>query len=145
MSLSCGPKIGSELRGDSHLYVKFYPSTNSDKLSAVVKAKPVGPQTIPIVFAMGGDPIKLGVLASLARPGDTITGVSFLLRDLAAKEVELLHELVPKAAVLGLLANPKDPNYASDTKDAQAAALGHQLVVVNASSASEIEPAFAML
>src|SRR5262252_4751327 len=82
---------------------------------SVVKAKPVVPQTIPIVFAMGGDPIKLGVVASLARPGDTITGVSFLLSDLAAKEVELLHELVPKAAVLGLLANPKDPNYASDT------------------------------
>jgi len=113
---------------------------------SVVKAKPVVPRTIPIVFAMGGDPVKLGVVASLARPGDTITGVSFLLSDLAAKEVELLHELVPKAAVLGLLANPKDPNYASDTKDAQAAAaLGHQLVIVNASSASEIEPAFAML
>src|SRR5215468_3877519 len=89
---------------------------------SVVKAKPVVPQTIPIAFAMGGDPVKLGVVASLARPGDTITGVSFLLSDLAAKEVELLHELVPQAAVLGLLANPKDPNYASDTKDAQAAA-----------------------
>jgi len=114
---------------------------------SVVKAKPVVPQTIPIVFAMGGDPVKLGVVASLARTGDNITGVSFLLSDLAAKEVELLHELVPKAAVLGLLANPKDPNYASDTKDAQAAAeaLGHQLVIVNASSASDIEPAFAML
>jgi putative ABC transport system substrate-binding protein len=73
--------------------------------------------------------------------------VSFLLSDLAAKEVELLHELVPKAAVLGLLANPNDPNYASDTKEAQvaAAALGHQLVIVNASSASEIDPAFARL
>ena len=114
---------------------------------SVVKAKPVVPQTMPIVFAMGGDPSKLGVVASLARPGDNITGVSFLLSDLAAKEVELLHELVPQAAVLGLLANPKDPNYESDTKDAQAAAaaLGHPLVIVNASSASEIDPAFAML
>ena len=70
---------------------------------SVVKAKPVVPKTMPIVFAMGGDPVKLGVVASLARPGDNITGVSFLLSDLAAKQVELLHELVPKAAVLGFL------------------------------------------
>ena len=72
---------------------------------SVVKAKPVVPRTIPIVFAMGGDPIKLGIVVSLARPGDNITGVSFLLSDLAAKEVELLHELVPKAAVIGFLGN----------------------------------------
>src|SRR5215813_12041181 len=112
-----------------------------------VKAKPVVPQTIPIVFAMGGDPIKLGVVASLAQPGDNITGVSFLLSDLAAKQVELLHELVPKAAVLGFLVNPKDPTSEDATRDAQAAAeaLGHTLVIVTASSASEIDPAFAML
>src|SRR5215468_7289574 len=114
---------------------------------SVVKAKPVVPRTIPIVFAMGGDPIKLGVVASLARTGDNITGVSFLLSDLAAKQVELLHELVPKAAVLGFLVNPKDPTSEDATRDAQAAAdaLGHPLVIANASSASEIEPAFSML
>jgi putative ABC transport system substrate-binding protein len=114
---------------------------------SVVKAKPVVPQTIPIVFAMGGDPTKLGVVASLARPGDNITGVSFLLSDLAAKEVELLHELVPKAAVIGFLGNPKDPTYEAAVRDAQAAAeaLGHKLVIVTASSASEIDPAFAEL
>jgi len=114
---------------------------------SVVKAKPVVPRTIPIVFAMGGDPVKLGVVASLARPGDNITGVSFLLSELVAKEVELLHELVPKAAVIGLLANPRDPNYESDVKGAQAAAdaLGHKLVVVKASTQSEIDPAFATL
>src|SRR5499427_5286842 len=114
---------------------------------SVVKAKPVVPQTIPIVFAMGGDPIKRGVVASLAQPGDNITGVSFLLSDLAAKQVELLHELVPKAAVLGFLVNPNDPTSKDATRDAQAAAeaLGHTLVIVNASSAGEIDPAFAML
>jgi len=114
---------------------------------SVVKAKPTIPGTIPIVFAMGGDPVKLGVVASLARPGDNITGVSFLLSELVAKEVELLHELVPKGAVIGLLANPSDPNYESDIKGAQtaAAALGHKLVIVKASSTSEIDPAFAVL
>jgi putative tryptophan/tyrosine transport system substrate-binding protein len=115
--------------------------------ASVVEAKPVVPKTIPIVFAMGGDPVKLGVVASLARPGDNITGVSFLINELAAKEVELLHELVPKAAAIGFLANPRDPNTESDTKGAQAAAdaLGHKLVVVKASTESEIDPAFAAL
>jgi putative ABC transport system substrate-binding protein len=114
---------------------------------SVVKAKPIVPRTIPIVFAMGGDPVKLGVVASLARPGDNITGVSFLINELAAKEVELLHELAPKAAVIGFLANPSDPNYESDTKGAQAAAdaLGRKLVVVKARTESELDPAFAAL
>ena len=114
---------------------------------SVFKAKPVIPSTIPIVFAMGGDPVKLGIVASLARPGDNITGVSFLLSDVAAKQVELLHELVPRSAAIGFLVNPKDPTSEAATKDAQAAAdaLGHKLVIVNASSASEIEPAFAAL
>jgi putative tryptophan/tyrosine transport system substrate-binding protein len=114
---------------------------------SVVKAKPIVPPTIPIVFAMGGDPVKLGVVASLARPGDNITGVSFLLTEIAAKEIELLHELVPKAAVIGMLANPSDTNYATDTKGAQMAAdaLGHKLVVVKTSTESEIDSAFKVL
>jgi ABC-type uncharacterized transport system substrate-binding protein len=114
---------------------------------SVVKARPVVPKTIPIVFAMGGDPVKLGIVASLARPGDNITGVSFLLSELAPKEVELLHELIPKAAAIGFLVDPSDPNTESDTKSAQAAAdaLGHALVVVKASTESEIDPAFAAL
>jgi len=70
-----------------------------------------------------------------------------LLSDLAAKQVELLHELVPKAAVLGFLVNPNDPTSEAATRDAQAAAeaLGHTLVIANASAASAIEPAFALL
>jgi len=111
---------------------------------SVVNARPVVPDTIPMVFAMGGDPVKLGIVASLARPGDNITGVAFLLSELAPKQVELLHQLVPKAAVIGFLVDPKDPVTESDTKNAQVAAdlLGHELVVVKASNASEIAPAF---
>ena len=114
---------------------------------SVVTAKPVIPRTIPIVFAMGGDPVKLGVVASLARPGDNITGVCFLLSELTAKQVELLHELVPQAAEIGFLGNPRDPTYEDAARDAQAAAaaLGHKLVIVKASTANEIDPAFAAL
>src|SRR5262249_15439382 len=114
---------------------------------SVVKAKPVVPQTMPIVFAMGGDPIKLGVVASLARPGDNITGENFLLSDLAAKQVELLHELVPTAAVLGFLVNPNAPTSADATREGQPATVapGHTLVLARASAASAIEPALALL
>jgi putative ABC transport system substrate-binding protein len=111
---------------------------------SVLKARPVVPDTIPIVFAMGGDPVKLGIVASLARPGDNITGVAFLLSDLAGKQVELLNELIPKEAVIGILVDPSDPVTESDIKSAQAAAtaLGHRLVIANASTAGEIAPAF---
>jgi len=114
---------------------------------SVVKAKPVVPPTIPLVFAMGGDSVKLGIVASLARPGGNITGVSFLVNGLAGKQVQLLRELTPKASVLGFLVNPNDPNVPSDTKDAQEAAeaLGHKLIVVNARVASDFAPAFRTL
>jgi putative ABC transport system substrate-binding protein len=112
---------------------------------SVVKAKPVIPRTIPIVFAMGGDPVKLGVVASLNRPGENITGVAFLVNALASKQIELLHELVPKAAVIGFLVNGHDPNAESDIKDAHAAAdaLGQKLVIGEASTESEIDSTFA--
>jgi putative tryptophan/tyrosine transport system substrate-binding protein len=111
----------------------------------VVKAKPVVPTTVPIVFAMGGDPVKLGVVASLNRPGETITGVAFLVNGLAGKQMELLHTLVPTTGVIGFLVNPKDPNAETDLKDAQAAAglLGLKVVVGAASIESEIEATFA--
>jgi putative ABC transport system substrate-binding protein len=111
---------------------------------SVVKVKPVVPQTIPIVFAMGGDPVKLGVVASLNRPEANITGVAFLVNGLASKQIELLHALVPKAAVMAFLVNPKDPNAQTDISDARAAAssLGQKLVIGEASTKSELDAIF---
>ncbi len=111
----------------------------------VIKAKPVVPTTIPIVFTMGGDPIKLGVVASLNRPGNNITGIAFLVSGLASKQLELLHRLVPTTGAIGFLVNPKDPNAEADAKDAQNAStsLGLKLVIGSASTESEIETSFA--
>ncbi len=111
---------------------------------SAVKAKPVVPKSMPLVFAMGGDPVKLGLVSSLNRPGENLTGVAFLVNGLAAKQVELLHQLVPKAPVMGFLVNPKDPNAEGDIRDAQAAAsaFGQKLVVGRASTESEIDSTF---
>jgi putative ABC transport system substrate-binding protein len=115
--------------------------------ASAIAAKPIMPATIPLVFAMGGDPVKLGIVPSLARPGGNATGVSFLVNALAAKQIELLQELVPWASVIGLLVNPNSPNLAAEMKDAQVAAVafGHRLVVVNASTESEFDLAFETL
>jgi putative ABC transport system substrate-binding protein len=114
---------------------------------SVVKAKQVVPSTVPMIFAMGGDPVKLGVVASLNRPGENITGVAFLVNGLAGKQMELLHSLVPTTDVIGFLVNPKDPNAETDSRDAQAAAklLGLKLVVGAASNESEIDMSLASL
>jgi ABC-type uncharacterized transport system substrate-binding protein len=113
---------------------------------AVVAVK-AATTTIPIVFAMNGDPMKLGLVASFARPGGNATGIRFFIIALAKKRLGLLHELVPKGSVIGLLVNPSNPNAESDTKDAESAAqeLGHGLIVVEASTASDIDAAFATL
>jgi putative tryptophan/tyrosine transport system substrate-binding protein len=114
--------------------------------SSAVAAK-AATATIPIVFVMGGDPVQLGIVASLARPGGNITGITFLANGLAAKEVQLLHELVPKADLLGYLVNPYDPNAKSDAAAAQDAAdtLGQKIVIVKAGTESDLEAAFATL
>ena len=103
--------------------------------------------TIPIVFTYGGDPVQEGYVASLNRPGGNVTGVSFFGTMLAAKGLGLLHELVPNAAVIALLVNPKNPEFARTQSDAQEAArtLGRQLLVLNASTPGEINTAFATL
>jgi putative tryptophan/tyrosine transport system substrate-binding protein len=103
--------------------------------------------TIPIVFTTAGDPVQEGYVASLNRPGGNLTGISWFGALLAAKALGLLHELVPNATVVALLANPKLPETARMLSDAQDSArtLGLQLLVLNASTPSEINTAFATL
>jgi len=103
--------------------------------------------TIPIVFAIGIDPVKLGLVASLSRPGANITGATFLTTDLTAKRLELLHEIVPSAKPIGFLVNPTGPQTKSQREEAEGAAriLGVPFVILNASSPSEINAAFATI
>jgi putative tryptophan/tyrosine transport system substrate-binding protein len=103
--------------------------------------------TIPIVYTGGGDPVKLGLVASLNRPSGNITGVNFLANELGAKRLELLQQLVPKATLIGFLVNPRNRNAESETSDMEEAAraLGRQAVVLRASIAGDLESAFATL
>jgi putative tryptophan/tyrosine transport system substrate-binding protein len=113
-----------------------------DTASAV--AAKAATTTIPIVFATGGDPISFGLVISLARPSENITGVSFLNNALGSKRLGLLSELVSTASTFGFLVDPSNPNAAPETADMRAAAdmLGHKLVVLEASTANEIDTAF---
>jgi putative ABC transport system substrate-binding protein len=103
--------------------------------------------TIPIVFVVGTDPVAFGIVASLGRPGGNATGVSVVAASLVAKRLELLHELLPNATVVALLANPDSPSAVSEIEKAQEAArsLGQELHVVRARTEHEIEAAFAAL
>jgi putative ABC transport system substrate-binding protein len=102
---------------------------------------------IPIVFTTGSDPVKLGFVQSLNRPRGNVTGVTFLVNQLVAKRLDLLHQLLPLASSVAVLINPKHPNFASDTKDLQGAArtLGLKIRFLNASSESDITAAFETL
>jgi putative ABC transport system substrate-binding protein len=102
--------------------------------------------TIPIVFIVSNDPVRLGLVASIARPDGNLTGINFFTGELAAKRLELLHELVPTATRLAVLIDPANPDYAETTvRDigAAARAIGLQVQVVNASTVREINAAFA--
>jgi len=103
--------------------------------------------TIPIVFAIGGDPVKNGLVASLNRPGGNVTGVSYLTNELGAKRLGLLRDLLPNVGMIAALVNPTNPNAESDAKDLLAAAqsMGLTLNVLHVSSERDIDGLFATL
>jgi putative ABC transport system substrate-binding protein len=114
--------------------------------SAVLAAK-AATTAIPIVFTFGGDPVREGIVAALNRPGGNVTGATFFAVEIGGKALGLLHELVPGAALIALMVNPRNPESAHWTSSAQQAArtLGRQLLVLHASDPTEIETAFATL
>ena len=102
--------------------------------------------TIPIVFTAGGDPVRLGLVASLNQPGGNVTGVTQLVVELAPKRLEVLHELVPAASVIALLVNPNDPTQAETvSRETESAArrLGLQIHIVQVSTERDLEGVFA--
>jgi putative tryptophan/tyrosine transport system substrate-binding protein len=116
--------------------------------SAAALAAKAATTTIPIVFHIAADPVGLGLVASLARPGGNLTGISFLQIELAAKRLELLHELVPTATRIAVLVNPANPvNAEATVRDVETAAraMSLQIQVLNASNAREIDAAFTSL
>jgi putative ABC transport system substrate-binding protein len=115
--------------------------------NTTAKAAKPATSTIPIIFAIGGDPIKMGLVTSFNRPGGNMTGVSFLVATLAAKHFELLHETVPNTELIGYLKNPTTASADVDTRDILAAAksLGQKLRIVEAQTDSELDASFATL
>ena len=103
--------------------------------------------TIPVVFLMGSDPLKAGVVTSINRPEGNVTGVSFLINSMGTKRLELLSQMAPRASTIGILVNPTNPDAEIEARDAQAAAqaVGRKLIVVKASSENDFEAAFAAL
>jgi putative ABC transport system substrate-binding protein len=135
------PLLAAELVGRN---VTLIVATGGEPSAFAAKA---ATQTIPIVFTAGGDPVKLGLVTSLNRPGGNATGVSFFFTLQGPKRLELLRELVPKAAVFAVLVNPNNPTVTNDAQAVQAAAhsAGLQLIVVDAATERGLEAAFASL
>lgn len=99
---------------------------------------------IPIVFSVADDPVRLGLVASFSRPGGNVTGVSQISGALGSKRLDLLHELVPRATLIGMLRNPNNPAEATERDEQTAAqATGRSIIVLNVASESEIDAAFA--
>jgi putative tryptophan/tyrosine transport system substrate-binding protein len=115
--------------------------------SAAALAAQAATKTIPIVFSIGLDPVQLGLVATLNRPGGNITGVNSMSNELLAKRFALLHELLPGATRFAVLVNPKNPTTKSINSDLQsmAATTGQQIEVLTASTESDIDAAFANL
>src|SRR6202035_5592940 len=115
-------------------------------IPSAVAAKP-STTTIPILIAIGGDPVQLGLVASLNRPGGNVTGVSFLINAMGAKQLETLHQLLPAAELIAFLWNPANPNGETDKRNFVAAAesLRQKILLLEARNDSELEAAFAAL
>jgi ABC-type uncharacterized transport system substrate-binding protein len=134
------PALATELV-NRHVAVIF-----AGALPSAVAAKQAT-STIPIVFVMGADPVKLGLVASLNRPGGNVTGITQLYGALGGKRLELIRELVPSLRLLAVLSNPNNPNAEDHLNDIQAAAraIGQQIDVFHASSVADIDAAFVSL
>jgi len=151
-----GRNVTIEYRWDDEGRYDRLPTMVADligKQAAVLFASPVpaalaakaATVTVPIVFAIGSDPVEAGLVDSLSRPGANITGATFLSVELGAKRLELLHDLLPTINSIGLLVNPNNPNATPQTKHLEAAtsALGLQLIVLQAGSLRDFDNAFA--
>jgi putative ABC transport system substrate-binding protein len=134
------PALAADLVGRRVVVIVTY----TDAAALAAKAATT---TIPIVFVNGGDPVRAGIVPSLNRPGGNVTGVSFFGVDLAPKQLALLHEVVPNAAVIALLVDQNVPDAVIQVPAMQEAAriLGLQLVVLKVGIASDIDTAFATL
>jgi putative ABC transport system substrate-binding protein len=132
------PTLASDLVDNLHVAAILAAAGSAIAAKAATKA-------IPIVFTYHADPVKAGIVASLNRPEENITGIAWFGGDLAGKNVALLHDLVPSAATMALLINPGDPEAQPELLDTQDAArrLNLKLVVLNASTEREIDTAFA--
>jgi putative ABC transport system substrate-binding protein len=115
--------------------------------NAAALAAKAATTTIPIVFGVGEDPVKLGLVASLARPGGNLTGINFLTGEITTKRLAILHELVPKAVRIAVLVNPANIGSTESIRDIPEAAraMGVQIQVLNASTSREIDSVFAAL
>ena len=133
------PALAAELVGRQVAVI-----TTIGGVPAALAAK-AATSTIPIVFGVAEDPVKLGLVRSLAKPDGNATGISFLTVELERKRLELIREVIPKAAVIAILLNPRNPQTAAQTPEIKGAALalGLKLIVLNASSDAEIDSACA--
>jgi ABC-type uncharacterized transport system substrate-binding protein len=113
--------------------------------STAAQAAKAASSTTPIIFVVGNDPVRIGLVANLNRPGGNVTGVTFTTFDVTAKRLGQLHELVPRAELIGVLVDPNIPEYDVQSRDAEAAArtIGRRALVVKAASPGEINAAFA--
>jgi putative tryptophan/tyrosine transport system substrate-binding protein len=135
------PALAAELVGR---HVAVIAATGGSVSGLAAKAATA---TIPIVFSSGGDAVKLGLVASLNRPGGNVTGVNLSFGALGAKRLELLREVIPKATAIAMLVNLNYPSASTEAHDVQVGArtLGLQINILNAGAANEFEPAFAAI